>query len=127
MSDVPEELLYTKEHEWVLVEDGKATIGITDFAQDELTDVVYVELPEVGTEVERDGELGALESVKAVSEVYSPVSGTVREVNSDLESSPELINDDPYGKGWFAVLAIKDASELEGLMDAAAYRRYIGE
>ncbi len=127
MSEVPEELRYSKEHEWVLLEGDRATLGITDFAQDELTDVVYVELPEVGREVEPNEELGALESVKAVSELYAPVGGTVLEVNADLESSPELVNADPYGKGWIAVLRLRDPSQVEGLLDAAAYRAHIGE
>jgi len=126
VTKIPEELRYTKDHEWTRIEGRRATIGITDHAQDQLTDVVYVELPAVGKVVKAGDVLGTVESVKAVSEIFSPLSGNVVEVNHTLEDAPEIVNADPYGKGWIVVLEISDPSEGKGLMDAAAYRKHIG-
>jgi glycine cleavage system H protein len=123
---VPNDRRYTKEHEWVLVAGGVATMGITDFAQRELGDIVYVEPPEVGRAVVLGESLGTIESVKAVSEVYAPVSGTIAGVNSALGDKPETINQDPFGAGWICRLEISKTSELDGLMDAAAYEKLIG-
>jgi len=117
----PDDLRYSKEHEWVRADDGNATIGITSFAADELGDIVFVELPEVGGQLTQFGTFGVVESVKAVSDLYAPVSGTVVEVNEALRDAPELLNSDPFGDGWIARLELGDASELDGLMDAAAY------
>ncbi len=123
----PKELKYTKEHEWAKVEDGKVRMGITDFAQRELGDIVYVELPEVGREVKQAEAIITVESVKAASDVYAPVSGRVVEVNGELEQHPEYVNQDPYGKGWMALLEMSDPSELDALLDAEAYEKLIGE
>ena len=125
--NVPDDLKYSEEHEWVRVEGGEAVVGITDFAQHELTEIVFVELPEVGKKVDKGGALAVVESVKAVSDVYSPVSGTVKAVNSALEDQPELVNNAPYGGGWMVRLELADASELDALMDAAAYKQFIQE
>jgi glycine cleavage system H protein len=127
MSHTPKELKYTKEHEWVRVEGNRAYIGITDFAQSELGDVVFVELPEVGTEIEQNSTFGTVESVKTVSDLYVPVSGKVVEVNTELVDSPELVNEDPYGKGWMIVVEIKDAAELDALLTADQYEASINE
>jgi len=118
---VPTDRRYSKEHEWILVEGEVATIGITHFAQDQLGDIVFVELPEVNAELSRDEVMGTIESVKAVSEIFAPISGKVLEVNSDLEGQPETLNSDPSGAGWYCKMAVADPAELEGLMDAAAY------
>ncbi len=120
--NVPEELRYSTDHEWVRIEDGKARIGITDYAQDALGDVVFVQVPEVGQAADAGATVGEVESTKSVSEIYAPLAGTVVEVNPDLEASPELVNSDPYGAGWIAVVELADPSALESLMDAAAYR-----
>ncbi len=120
--DVPEELRYTSDHEWARTEEGRIRIGITDFAQDALGDVVFVELPAAGTAVEKGGPLGEVESTKSVSQIYAPVGGTVVEVNGDLAEAPEKLNEEPYGSGWLVVIDPSDASELDGLLDAAAYR-----
>jgi len=125
--EFPEELKYTAEHEWVLVEGDLAVIGITDFAQDSLGDVVFVELPEVGTEVTTGKAFGVVESVKAVSDVYAPVSGTVEEINEELPDAPEIMNTSPYGDGWMIKIRMSDPGELDGLMDAAAYQAHIAE
>ena len=117
----PDDLRYSKEHEWVRVDGDTATIGITSFASDELGDIVFVELPEVGASLSQFGAFGVVESVKAVSDLYAPISGEVREVNESLRDSPELLNADPFGEGWIARVSVADASELDGLMDAAAY------
>ncbi len=122
----PSELRYTKEHEWVKPENGTILMGITDFAQDELGDVVFVELPEAGTEVQQDDAIITVESVKAASDVYAPVGGTVVEINSDLEDQPELVNESPHENGWMARIEMNDASELESLMSAEAYEEHIG-
>lgn len=115
---------YTKEHEWVRVEGDHATVGITDFAQGQLGDVVFVEVPEAGREVRQGGEAAVVESVKAASDVYSPVSGTVTEGNQAVVDEPSLVNSDPEGEGWFFKLAIGDNHELSGLMSADQYRAY---
>jgi glycine cleavage system H protein len=117
----PDDLRYSKEHEWVRVEDGRATIGITSFAADELGDIVFVELPEVGTELRQFATFGVVESVKAVSDLYAPVSGAVTEINEALRDRPELLNADPFGEGWIARVELADPGELDGLMDAEAY------
>lgn len=117
----PDDLRYSKEHEWVRADDGRATIGITSFAADELGDIVFIELPEVGARLTQFGSFGVVESVKAVSDLYAPVSGTVVEVNEALREAPELLNSDPFGEGWIATVELADASELEALMDADAY------
>jgi glycine cleavage system H protein len=121
----PDDLLYTKEHEWVRVDGDKATIGITAHAQDELGDVVFVELPNVGDTVEANEPFGSVESVKAVSELFMPVSGEVIKINPGLEDAPELVNSDPYGKGWMIRITIRDPSEIEELLSAEDYDEYI--
>ena len=125
--EVPEGLYYTEEHEWLKVlDDGNALMGITDYAQKQLHEIVYVELPEVGKEVEQMDVLGAVESVKAVSDVYSPISGTIIEVNETLLDSPELLNEDPYGEGWIAKIKPKNLdAELKKLMTAEKYKKHI--
>jgi glycine cleavage system H protein len=117
----PGDLRYSKEHEWVRVDGQSATIGITSFAADELGDIVFVELPEVGSSVSQFGSFGVVESVKAVSDLYAPVSGEVTEVNAALAEQPELLNSDAYGEGWIARVTLTDAAELDALMDADAY------
>jgi glycine cleavage system H protein len=121
--NVPDELRYSSDHEWVRIEDGRARIGITDYAQDALGDVVFVQVPEVGATAEVGASVGEVESTKSVSEIYAPITGTVVEVNAELETSPELINSDPYGAGWIAVVELTDPSAAESLMDAEAYRQ----
>lgn len=123
--NIPEGIHYTREHEWVRVEDGIATVGITDYAQNSLGDLVFVELPNVGAEVEKDSDFAVVESVKAASEVYAPVSGEVLEVNEQLSDTPETINDDPYEDGWIAKIKMSDMSELEDMMNAAKYETFI--
>ena len=118
---------FTEDHEWLRVEGELGTVGITPYAQGELGDIVYVELPEVGTEVEKGAEVAVVESVKAASEVYAPVSGEVIEINEAIAAKPALINEDAMGEGWFVVIRLADPSETEGLMDEAAYRDHIGE
>jgi glycine cleavage system H protein len=124
--NVPEDLLYTESHEWVRREGDTIRVGITDHAQAELTDVVYVELPKAGASYEARGAIAVVESVKAASDIYAPVKGTVMEVNRALESNPALINSDPYGEGWIFVLKMDDPAGLNGLKDAAAYKTAIG-
>ena len=123
--EFPEGLKYSKEHEWVLVEGTTATIGITEYAQEELGDIVYVELPEVGEKIVKDDPFGAVESVKAVSDVYAPVSGAVLEINDILPDNPETINDDPYGDGWMIRVELSDSDDLKDLMDADEYAEYV--
>ncbi|MBD3373836.1 glycine cleavage system protein GcvH [candidate division KSB1 bacterium] len=123
--NIPAELYYTEEHEWVRVEDDVATIGITDYAQGELGDVVYVELPSSDDTIEQMEVFGTIEAVKAVSDLYAPVSGTVMDVNSALEDSPELINKDPYGDGWMIKVKLSDTSELDKLLDSETYKEQI--
>lgn len=122
----PKHLLYTKEHEWISVDGGRGTVGITDFAQHELGDIVYVELPEKGRNFQAGDVLGTVESVKAVSEIYAPVSGRVLDVNGSLVDAPQKINQDPHGEGWICQLELSDPGELEGILDAAAYESLIG-
>ncbi|MGD8397291.1 MAG: glycine cleavage system protein GcvH [Anaerolineae bacterium] len=120
-----QDLLYDKDHEWVRVEGDEAIIGISDYAQDQLSDVVYVELPDIGDSFERGEVFAVVESVKAASDVYMPVSGEVLEMNEDLEDSPELVNQDPYGEAWFVRVALADPSEVDDLMDAGQYESYL--
>ncbi|HEY8347582.1 MAG TPA: glycine cleavage system protein GcvH [Symbiobacteriaceae bacterium] len=123
----PADLKYSKEHEWIRVEGNIGIVGITDFAQDQLGDVVFVELPQVGRELKQGEQFGVVESVKTVSDLYCPVSGKVVEVNTALESSPELVNKDPYGEGWMLKIEIKDPAELDQLLDADAYAKLVEE
>jgi glycine cleavage system H protein len=125
--ELPEELRYTKEHEWARHEGAHIRVGITDFAQDSLGDVVYVDLPEVGTSVQADQPLGEVESTKSVSDIFSPVSGTVTERNPLLEDQPELVNTEPYGDGWLVVIEPRDPSAYDSLLDVDAYRALIRE
>jgi len=126
MPDVPDGLLYTKDHEWAKIEGRHARVGITDHAQHELTDVVYVELPPVGKVVKAGDEIGVVESVKAASEIFAPLAGKVVEVNKVLDDKPELVNTSPYGDGWMVVLEVGDPAEAKALMDAASYRKHTG-
>lgn len=121
----PEEYYYTKDHEWIKIEGDEAIVGITDFAQKQLGDVVYVELPEVGASFEFHQSLGVIESVKAVSDIYSPISGEVVAVNEELDESPEMVNEDPYENGWIIRLKLKDETEVEKLMSATEYEKYV--
>jgi len=125
MSDIPKDLKYTEEHEWVRKEGSVGVCGITDYAQEMLTDIVYVELPEVDIEIGQGEQVAVVESVKAVSDVYAPLSGTIVEINEELEDSPEVVNDDPYGDGWIFKIEIADDDELEELMDAEEYAAFI--
>ncbi len=124
---IPEDLRYTNDHEWVRVEGDQVRIGITDYAQDALGDVVYVDLPTVGDTVELGGAIGEVESTKSVSDIYAPVSGKVAVVNEALEAAPGKLNEDPYGDGWLCVLDVSDASQIDGLLDASAYQELIGQ
>jgi glycine cleavage system H protein len=123
----PEELHYTKEHEWIRVDEDLATVGITDFAQNELGDVVFVELPSLGTEVTKGQAFAVVESVKAVSDIYAPVSGKVAGINEQLATEPELVNQDPYSRGWLVRIEVAESADLADLMDAGGYREYIRE
>ncbi|MEM7286354.1 MAG: glycine cleavage system protein GcvH [Actinomycetota bacterium] len=125
--NVPDDLRYSTDHEWVRVDGNTITLGITDYAQDALGDVVFVDVPEVGTAVAVGGTFSEVESTKSVSDIYAPVSGTISEVNADLADSPELLNDDPYGEGWLCKIDLADASELDALLDADGYRALIEE
>ena len=126
MSDTyPEDLKYTQEHEWARIEGDRAVVGITHYAQDALGDIVYVDLPPVGTTVAAGETFGEVESTKSVSDIYSPLSGTIAERNEQLDKSPEIINSDPYGQGWLVTLAMSDAAEVDRLMDAGAYREMV--
>ena len=125
--EFPEDLKYTREHEWVSIDGSVATVGITDHAQSQLGDVVFVELPGVGDRVEKADAFGVVESTKAVSDVYAPLSGEVLEVNDDLPDNPELLNEDPYGDGWMVKITVTDQTDLEDLMTAEQYRAYIEE
>jgi len=125
--EFPDHLKYTKEHEWARVENGSVVVGVTDYAQDSLGEVVYVELPDEGSEVTKDEAFGVIESTKAVSDLYSPVSGTVKDVNDTLLDIPELINEDPYDEGWILKIEMSDPTQLSTLLDAAAYASYIEE
>ena len=127
MSEVPSELKFLSSHEWVLVEDGVATVGVTDHAQELLGDLVYVELPEAGSSVAAGDSVGVIESVKAASDTYAPVSGEVIEVNEELENAPDKINDDPYGDGWMYKVSMEDPEEVGDLLDAEAYSEAIAD
>lgn len=126
VSETPANLLYTKSHEWVRIEGGEATIGITDHAQEALNDIVFVELPKVGDVFDQEGEFGVVESVKSVSDLYAPVTGTVTAVNGSLEDKPETLNKDPYGEGWLIKVKLTDPSEAKGLLSADAYKAEVG-
>ncbi len=121
----PQDLRYHKEHEWIRVEGNKATLGISHFAQDALGDVVFIDLPEVGAVLEAEAELGEVESTKATSTIYSPVSGSVVQINQELEDHPELLNQDPYGRGWIAVLELSNPAEVDQLMTAEQYEAFL--
>jgi glycine cleavage system H protein len=123
--EAPPGLKYSKEHEWVAAEETVATIGITDHAQEQLGEIVYIELPSIGEKVSKDDPFGVVESVKAVSDIYAPVSGTVLEVNEDLAESPEVVNEDPYGDGWLIKVRISDPGDLDDLMDNEEYEQMI--
>lgn len=123
--DTPDDLYYTEDHEWLRLENGTATVGITDFAQSELGDIVFVELEPEGTELGQDDIFGTVEAVKTVSELYMPVSGTITAINDELEMAPETVNDDPYGDGWMVEIEVADADEVESLLDADAYAELI--
>ena len=123
--NIPEELLYTKEHEWTRIDDNVATIGITDYAQGELGDIVYLELPEIGTQVNQGDSFGTIEAVKAVSDLYAPLSGEVVEINKSLNDEPEKVNQNPYDEGWMIKLKLSDESEKEELLDSGQYEDLI--
>ena len=123
--NVPDDLKYSEDHEWVRPEGGRVRFGITDYAQDALGDVVFVQVPSVGTAVTRGASISEVESTKSVSDIYAPVSGTVVEVNDELGDAPQRVNEDPYGDGWIAVIAPSDPTEVDQLLDAAAYRTLI--
>jgi len=125
MSENPSELKYTKEHEWIKVEGDEVTVGITDFAQKQLTDIVFVELPEKGKVFDKDSQMAVVESVKSVSDLFAPLSGEIVDVNSKLTDTPDLINNDPYGDGWFVKIKIKDKSELDSLMTLEQYEESV--
>lgn len=124
--NIPENLKYTKDHEWCLVDGDTLTVGITDFAQSELGDVVFVEIETTGESLEREEVFGTIEAVKTVSDLFMPVSGEITEFNEELESNPELANTDPYGKGWMIKIKVSDSSELEDLLSASDYKDHVG-
>lgn len=124
---VPQDLRYTKEHEWVRIEGGLATVGITDYAADQLGDIVFVELPELGRTVAQFAPIGVIESVKAVSDLFAPLGGEVVETNAELAGAPELLNSDPFKAGWMLRIQVADAAQVDGLLDAAAYEALIAE
>ena len=123
----PDNLKYTEDHEWVLVEGNVATIGITDHAQSELGDVVYIDIEEGQSDLKKGDSFGTIEAVKTVADMFAPVSGSIKEVNTDLNDNPEVVNDDPYGKGWMVKMEMSDSSEVDDLMDAAKYKEMVGE
>jgi len=123
--EYPDDLKYTKEHEWARMSDGRITVGITDYAQDALGEVVFLELPEVDTDVSKEDTFGVIESVKAANDLFAPVSGRVAEVNSTVVDSPEMVNTDPYGEGWLIVVEPSDLAELDELMTAKEYAEYV--
>jgi len=125
--DFPSTLKYTKDHEWVKIDGNEATIGITEFAQRELGDIVYIDIPSVGKEVAKEEVFGTVEAVKTVSDLFMPVDGTVTAVNPALDSQPELVNSDPYGEGWMVKVTLKSAADAEGLLGAADYKALVGE
>lgn len=122
----PSELKYTKDHEWVKIEGNEAYIGITDFAQRELGDIVYIDINTVGDEVSKDDVFGTVEAVKTVSDLFMPLTATVLETNAELNDNPELVNSDPYGKGWMVKVSVSDAAQVDGLLDADAYKALVG-
>jgi glycine cleavage system H protein len=124
--DFPSELKYTKDHEWIKVEGNEAFIGITDFAQRELGDIVYIDINTVGEEVTKDNVFGTVEAVKTVSDLFMPITGTITEVNAALNDNPELVNSDPYGEGWMVKVTLADAGSVDELLDAAAYKALVG-
>lgn len=124
--NIPENLKYTKDHEWISVDGDTATVGITEFAQGELGDIVYVEIETEGEELDREEIFGSVEAVKTVSDLFMPISGEITAFNEELESNPELVNSDPYGKGWMIKINVADKSELDNLLDASAYAELIG-
>jgi len=125
--EFPKNLKYTKDHEWIRVEDGTGVVGITDYAQGELGDVVFVELPAVGTELEQGKQFGTIEAVKTVSDIFAPVSGEIVEINPALKDSPELVNKEPYAGGWMLKIKIKNKLELDSLLDSAKYQEMVGK
>jgi glycine cleavage system H protein len=125
--NTPQDLLYTDQHEWIRVEDGKGTVGITQHAQEALSDITFVELPEVGRELQQGEEIAAIESCKAAASIYAPAGGTISGVNTALDDDPGLVNRDPYGEGWVCKLDLSDPGELDKLMDPAAYDKFCGE
>ncbi len=125
--EFPGDIRYSKEHEWARLENGRVRVGITDYAQDALGDVVYVDVPELGSSVRAEQPCGEVESTKSVSDVFSPISGTIVERNPFLEDRPELVNEQPYGDGWLVVIEASDAAELDGLLDASAYQTFLRE
>ena len=125
--EFPASLRYTKDHEWIKLEGDTATVGVTDFAQRELGDIVFVDISTVGKPLSANDIFGTVEAVKTVSDLYLPVSGTITEVNSDLEANPESVNGDPYGKGWMVKMTVDNPSDVDGLLDAAAYKELVGE
>lgn len=125
--NIPEDIKFTETHEWVRVEENRATIGVTDFAQKELGDIVYVETPDVDAEYDKGEAFGVVESTKAVNDIYSPLSGTIVEINEELEDAPELINEDPYERGWICVIELSDPSEVDNLLDPKDYEKLIKE
>jgi glycine cleavage system H protein len=127
MTNVPEDLRYSSDHEWARLEGDRVRVGITDYAQDTLGDVVFVQVPEVGAEVEAGAAFGEVESTKSVSDLYAPVSGTVVEVNTELADAPNRLNEDPYGEGWICVIEPSDTSQLENLLDAAKYQALVAD
>ena len=127
MPNVPEDLRYTSDHEWARLEDGKVRIGITDYAQDALGDVVFVQLPEPGARVEAGSTFSEVESTKSVSDIYAPVAGIVVEVNAELADTPQRLNEDPYGEGWICVIEVADVSSLDSLLTAEAYQQLIAD
>ena len=124
--EFPSNLKYTKDHEWIRIEDGTGVVGITDYAQGELGDVVFVELPAVGTKLQQGKQFGTIEAVKTVSDIYAPVSGEIIELNAALKDSPEIVNKEPYNGGWMVKIKIENKSELNALLDAAKYREMVG-
>ena len=123
--NIPADLKFTENDEWIRVADGEATIGLTDYAQNQLNDIVYVELPDVGASFSKGDAFGVVESVKAASDMHMPASGTITAVNEKLEDEPETVNSDPYGEGWFIKITLADASELDSLLDSTAYAKYL--
>ncbi len=122
----PSELKYTKDHEWISVSGSEATIGITDFAQRELGDIVYIDIKSVGSEVDKEDVFGTVEAVKTVSDLFMPLTGSILEINADLNDNPELVNSDPYGKGWMVKVTVKDIADVDGLLSADDYKALVG-